>query len=64
LDTKTLQEKLMERDVYRWLKNWKNEKNAPFGIRFSLHPLSFTDSVLSIPLYAIEALPGLVKQIK
>jgi predicted AAA+ superfamily ATPase len=40
------------------------EKNAPFGIRFSLHPLSYTDSVLSIPLYAIEALPGLVEQIK
>ena len=30
-----------------------------FGIRFSLHPLSYTDSILSIPLYAIEAMPGL-----
>jgi len=46
------------------LRVYLSEKNAPFGIRFSLHPLSFTDSVLSIPLYAIEALPGLVKQIK
>ncbi|MCP4622620.1 MAG: ATP-binding protein [bacterium] len=46
------------------LRVYLSEKNAPFGIRFSLHPLSFTDSVLSIPLYAVEALPGLVEQIK
>jgi hypothetical protein len=46
------------------LRVYLSEKNAPFGIRISLHPLSFTDSVLSIPLYAIEALPGLVGQIK
>lgn len=39
------------------------EKKAPFGIRFSLHPLSYTDSVLSIPLYAVEALPGLIDEI-
>jgi len=45
------------------LRVYLSEKNAPFGIRFSLHPLSYTDSVLSIPLYAIEALPGLVEQI-
>jgi predicted AAA+ superfamily ATPase len=46
------------------LRVYLSEKNVPFGIRFSLHPLSFTDSVLSIPLYAIEALPGLIEQIK
>jgi hypothetical protein len=46
------------------LRVYLSEKNAPFGIRFSLHSLSFTDSVLSIPLYAIEALPGLIEQIK
>jgi len=46
------------------LRVYLSEKNAPFGIRISLHPLSFTDSVLSIPLYAIEALPGLVGQVK
>ncbi len=46
------------------LRVYLSEKNAPFGIRFSLHPLSYTDSVLSIPLYAIEALPGLIEQIK
>jgi predicted AAA+ superfamily ATPase len=38
------------------------EKEAPFGIRFSLHPLSFSNCVLSIPLYCIEAMPGLVDQ--
>lgn len=46
------------------LRLYLSEKNAPFGIRFSLHPLSYTDSVLSIPLYAIEALPGMIEQIK
>jgi len=46
------------------LRVYLSEKNAPFGIRFSLHPLSYSDSVLSIPLYAIEALPGLVEQIR
>jgi len=45
------------------LRIFLSEKSAPFGIRFSLHPLSFTDSVLSIPLYAVEALPGLTEQL-
>jgi uncharacterized protein len=45
------------------LKVFLSEKNCPFGIRFSLHPLSYADSVLSIPLYAVEALPGLIDQI-
>jgi hypothetical protein len=44
------------------LKLFLAEKKAPFGIRFSLHPLAFYDSVLSIPLYAIEATPGLIEQ--
>jgi uncharacterized protein len=38
------------------------EFNCPVGVRFSMQPLSFTDSVLSIPLYAVEALPGLLEQ--
>lgn len=46
----------------RSLKLFLSEKKPPFGIRFSLHPLSFSDSILSIPLYAIEATPGLVNQ--
>lgn len=44
------------------LKLFLAEKKAPFGVRFSLHPLAFSDSVLSIPLYAIEATPGLIKR--
>ena len=39
------------------------ENKAPFGIRFSMHPLSFTGNLLSIPLYAVEATPGLVAQV-
>jgi hypothetical protein len=39
-----------------------SEKKSPFGLRFSLHPLSFSNSVLSIPLYCIEAMPGLIGQ--
>jgi uncharacterized protein len=45
------------------LRLFISEKNSRFGIRFSLHPLSFNDSVLSIPLYAIEALPELTEQV-
>ncbi len=45
------------------LRVYLSEKNVPFGIRFSLHPLSYADSVLSIPLYAIEAMTGLIKQL-
>ncbi len=44
------------------LRLFLSEKKSPFGIRFSLHPLSLSDSVLSIPLYCIEAMPGLVDQ--
>ncbi|MCP4749877.1 MAG: ATP-binding protein [Proteobacteria bacterium] len=46
----------------RSLRVFLNEKSPPLGIRFSLNPLSFIDSVLSIPLYAVEALPGLIDQ--
>ena len=43
------------------LRIFLSQKKTPFGIRFSMHPLSFNDSVLSIPLYAIEAMPGLIE---
>ena len=36
------------------------EKDAPFGIRISQHPLSFHDRVLSIPLYLISQMPRLL----
>jgi hypothetical protein len=39
------------------------EYGCPVGVRFSMHPLSFTDSVLSVPLYAVEGLPGLLEQV-
>ena len=45
------------------LRLFLSEKKAAMGVRFSLYPLSYNDSVLSIPLYAIEALPGLLKQV-
>lgn len=37
------------------------EKETPFGIRISLHPLSFHDRVLSIPLYLISQLTRLMR---
>jgi len=45
------------------LRLFLSEKETSFGIRFSLHPLSYNDSILSIPLYAIEAMPGLIDQV-
>jgi uncharacterized protein len=45
------------------LRIFLKEFSCPVGVRFSMQPLSFTDSVLSIPLYAIEALPGLLEQV-
>ncbi|KPA15003.1 ATPase [Candidatus Magnetomorum sp. HK-1] len=45
------------------LKLFLHEKNAKFGIRLSLHPLSFDNQILSIPLFAIEAMPELIEQI-
>jgi hypothetical protein len=46
----------------RSLRIFLKENNTPFGVRFSMHPLSFHDRVLSIPLFAVEALPRLVSQ--
>ena len=46
------------------LRVYLAEKRSPFGIRFSLHPLSFADGVLTIPLYAIEAMPRLISQVE
>ena len=44
------------------LRSFMNEKNIPFGIRISEHPLSFHDQVLSVPFYLIERLPVLIKE--
>lgn len=40
-----------------------NEKQAPFGIRISQHPLSFHERVLSIPLYLISQMPRLAAEL-
>lgn len=37
------------------------DKKQPFGVRISLHPLSFHDRVLSVPLYLISQLPRLIQ---
>lgn len=42
------------------LAQFLSEKQSPFGIRISQHPLSFHEGVLSIPLYLISQLPRLV----
>ncbi len=47
----------------RSMRLFIKEYGVPLGIRFSMQPLSFIDSVLSIPLYAVEALPNLIDQI-
>lgn len=44
------------------LRIFLQENGAPFGARFSMHPLSFHDRVLSIPMFAVEAMPRLIQQ--
>ena len=47
----------------RSLKIFLNEHpETPFGIRVSMHELSFKDNVLSVPLYMIAELPRLIKE--
>ncbi len=38
------------------------EKQSPFGIRISQHPLSFHERILSVPLYLIGQLPRLIAE--
>jgi len=42
------------------LSQFLQDKKQPFGVRFSLHPLSFHDRILSVPLYLISQLPRLI----
>ncbi|MBN1984227.1 MAG: ATP-binding protein [Chitinivibrionales bacterium] len=44
------------------LQLFLKENNTPFGVRFSMLPLSLHEKILSIPLYAVEALPALIEQ--
>jgi hypothetical protein len=46
----------------RSLAQFLLEKQAPFGIRISQHPLSFYDKVLSVPLYLIGQMPRLIAE--
>ena len=32
------------------------------GVRFSEHHFSYAESILSIPLYAVEAMPSLISE--
>ena len=47
----------------RSLNQFIIEKDAPFGIRISKHPLSFYDKVLSVPIYLISQLPRLIENV-
>lgn len=47
----------------RSLKIFMQEKKIPLGVRVSELPLSFDQSILSIPFYLIEQLPRLVKEV-
>ena len=45
----------------RSLRQFLTEKKSPLGIRLSQAPLSFEDSILSVPLYMISELTRLVR---
>lgn len=44
------------------IRSFLGQYRAPFGIRISAHPLSYTDSVLSIPFYLLPALDKIIEQ--
>lgn len=44
----------------RSLYQYMEEKKAPFGLRISQAPLSFSQNVLSVPFYMIQEIPRLV----
>ncbi len=47
----------------RSIAQFLDEKDQPFGIRISQHPLSFHNRVLSVPLYLMHQLPRLIGQV-
>ncbi|MBN1672310.1 MAG: ATP-binding protein [Kiritimatiellae bacterium] len=49
-----------KRGTLKSLKLFLAENEAPFGVRISMHPPSFMENILSVPLYCIEALPRLL----
>lgn len=46
------------------LRKFLEEKQSPFGIRFSQEKPSFFDKVLTLPLYMVEQMPRLAKEIR
>jgi predicted AAA+ superfamily ATPase len=48
----------------RSLQVFLDEKKLPFGVRLSLKPLEFHNRILSVPLYMIEELPRLVRELR
>jgi len=44
------------------LQLFLNEYSPPFGVRFSQHPLSFHDKILSIPIYAVSQMKQIAAQ--
>lgn len=47
----------------RSLRQFMEEKKAPFGIHISQNPLSFQENILSIPLYLIHKMDDLIKEL-
>jgi predicted AAA+ superfamily ATPase len=47
----------------RSLRSFIEARRAPYGIRISQHPLSYTDQVLSVPYYAISQLSRIAKSL-
>lgn len=48
----------------RSLRLFMNERNSPFGVRISQHPLSFSDGILSVPLYMIHELTRILADLR
>lgn len=46
----------------RSLKQFMDECTSPLGVRISPVPLTLSEQVLSVPLYAIGQLPGLIRE--
>lgn len=44
----------------RSLRLFMQERNSPLGVRVSQHPLSFSDGILSVPLYMVHELPRIL----
>lgn len=45
----------------RSLKQFMTEYDCPLGVRISQAPMSFQHGILSVPLYAIDQVPRLIR---